>query len=302
MFVTTPDAFLEACERLTPQPGVPVTARAAFLVAPSEFQLAHESARDNRYMDLADAPDPQLALVQHAELAGALRHDLPVITFPGDPACPDGLFPNNAFATRRGRLIVGRMRHPVRQREAARSDIRGFFRDLLGYEVVELDEGVAELTGALVIDHARGIGYCGLSERCDEAGARAMHEAFGLRLTYCFRLAPQEYHTNVVMAMLAGRGVLLCESGFADPATARAIARVYGDHVLWFTPQQKADFALNAITLGQERIWLSRRGADALTDAQRHALDDWGFEVASVDLSEIEKGGGSLRCCVAEIF
>ena len=27
--------------------------------------------------------------------------------------------------------------------------------------------GVCELTGSLVIDHARGIGYCGLGERCD---------------------------------------------------------------------------------------------------------------------------------------
>lgn len=302
MFVTTPDAFLEACERLTPQPGMPATARAAFLVAPAEFQLAQESARDNHYMDLDAVPDPQRALAQHAELAGALRRDVPVITFPGDQACPDGLFPNNVFATRRGRLIVGRMRHPVRQRETTRSDIRGFFRDLLGYEIIELGDGVAELTGALVIDHARGIGYCGLSERCDEAGARAMHEAFGLRLTFCFRLAPGEYHANVIMATLAGRGVLLCESGFADAAAAHAIARVYGGHALWFTPQQKAAFTLNAITLGHERVWISQRGAAALTSSQCAALNDWGFDIASVDLSEIEKGGGSLRCCVAEIF
>ncbi len=40
---------------------------------------------------------------------------------------PDAVFPNNVFATAPGRLIVGRMRHPVRQREAERADIRGFF-------------------------------------------------------------------------------------------------------------------------------------------------------------------------------
>ena len=48
---------------------------------------------------------------------------------------------------------------------------------------------VAELTGSLIIDRARGVGYCGLSERCDMAGARAMHQAFDLRLTFCFELA-----------------------------------------------------------------------------------------------------------------
>jgi hypothetical protein len=45
------------------------------------------------------------------------------------------------FATARGKLIVGRMRHAVRQREAARMDIRGFFRDTLGYEDIDLSRG-----------------------------------------------------------------------------------------------------------------------------------------------------------------
>jgi N-dimethylarginine dimethylaminohydrolase len=39
-----------------------------------------------------------------------------------------------------------------------------------------------------------------------------------------------------------------------------------------------------------------------LTSAQRAALAEWGFALGSVPLDEIEKAGGSLRCCVAEIF
>ena len=41
----------------------------------------------------------------------------------------------------------------------------------------------------MVVDRARGIGFCGLSERCDEAGAARMHDAFGLRATLLFDLA-----------------------------------------------------------------------------------------------------------------
>jgi N-dimethylarginine dimethylaminohydrolase len=40
----------------------------------------------------------------------------------------------------------------------------------------------------------------------------------------------------------------------------------------------------------------------SLRREQRSTLADWGFAVRSVNLSEIEKAGGSLRCCVAEIF
>jgi len=41
---------------------------------------------------------------------------------------------------------------------------------------------------------------------------------------------------------------------------------------------------------------------DAPFDAQRASLAEWGFAIGSVPLDEIEKAGGSLRCCVAEIF
>jgi hypothetical protein len=195
------------------------------------------------------------------------------------------------------------MRHAVRRREAARGDIRRWFGDLLGYRQIDLsgEDFVAELTGSLVIDHARGIGYCGLSERCDEAGARAMHAAFGLALTFCFALAPGEYHTNVVMALLAGRLPVLAAHGFADPEVPEAIARACGQ-ALWIDRAQTAAFAGNAITLSPRRAWMSARGAAALDAGQRALLARHGFDLADVELDEIEKAGGSLRCCVAEIF
>lgn len=305
MIVTTPDAFASALADLPPLRDARTTARAVFLVAPASGELAAESARDNRYMKMTAGFDAQRALTQHAALARALRTDVPVVTFPGDPETPDAMFPNNVFATAPGKLIVARMRHAVRQREAGRADIRAFFHDVLGYSKIDLSDGahgIAELTGSLVIDHARGIGYCGLSERCDMAGARAMHEAFGLRLTFCFELAKGEYHTNVVMASLAGRALIIAPDGFADPAVPKAIAHAFHDHALWLTNEQKRAYAGNAITLSPNRVWMSARGNTALSDAHRTSLADWGFTIGSVQLDEIEKAGGSLRCCVGEIF
>jgi hypothetical protein len=305
MIATTPSEFLAACRALPPLHEPRVTARAAFLVAPGADELAVESARDNRYMRMDARFDGARALAQHALLAQALRGDVPVVTFPGDAATPDSMFPNNVFATAPDHFIVARMRHAVRQREAARGDIRAFFRDVLRYEEIDLSRGghgVAELTGSLVIDHARGIGYCGLSERCDIDGARAMHDAFGLRLMFCFELAPGEYHTNVLMASLASRAVILAPDGFADPAAPRAIADAFGDRALWLSPEQKRAYAANAITLSPERVWMSAHAAASLTDAQRTTLAEWGFALGTVELGEIEKAGGSLRCCVGEIF
>jgi len=304
MIVTSAAQFLATYSPERFPATAPATARAAFLVAPHGFALAAESASDNRYMAMHKTTDAALALAEHAALAAQLRECVPTIVFPGDAQTPDAVFPNNVFASAPGRLIVGAMRHSVRRREAQRDDIRAFFRDMLQCEIVDLSARplVAELTGALVIDRARGIGYCGLSERCDMAGARAMHDAFGLKLTFCFDLAPGEYHTNVVLAVLAARAAIVIPAGFADAEAAAAIASVYAPRVLELDAAQKAAYAGNAIALSPDVVWMSARAAASLQPAQRDALAQWGFALRTVDLAEIEKAGGSLRCCVGEIF
>jgi hypothetical protein len=313
MIVTCAAEFLAAYSPERFPPTAAATPRAAFLVSPLGFALSEESAADNLYMansapnasrHKSSTTDSNQALREHATLAAALRESLPTLVFPGDVETPDAVFPNNVFATAAGRLIIGAMRHAVRQREARRADIRSLFRELLHYSIVDLSTQpvVAELTGALVIDRARGIGFCGLSERCDLAGARAMHDAFALKLTYCFELAAGEYHTNVVLAQLAARAIIIAPDGFADPAAVDAIAKIYAPNVLRLTPAQKTDFAGNAIALDERSVWMSKRAAASLDEHQRAQIAAWGFELRSVALDEIEKAGGSLRCCVGEIF
>lgn len=303
MITRDPAAFLAFASQCAPDFG-PATARAAMLVSPDAFARAEESARDNVYMADADAFDRGAALAEHRQLHRSLSACLPTICFPSAADTPDALFPNNVFASAPGRLIVGRMFHPVRQREAERPDIRGFFRDVLGCREIDLSTQphACELTGALVVDRARGLGFCGLSERCDEAGAALMHEAFGLRATLMFDLAPGEYHTNVVLAVLAGRAALVCPAGFADPAAVEAIAALYAPHAVMLETSEHAAFCGNAISVGPASVWMSRRADRALTGASRQSLAEAGFAVRSVDLDAIEAGGGSLRCCVAEIF
>ena len=85
-------------------------------------------------------------------------------------------------------------------------------------------------------------------------------------------------------------------------AAVAAIAQVYAPRVLLLDPDQKAAFAGNAIALSPDSVWMSARAAASLRTDQRAALADWGFALHGVELGEIEKAGGSLRCCVGEIF
>lgn len=282
---------------------LPALPRGVFMVSPEGFALAAQSVSDNAYMLRDGAVDVERALAQHRGLQRRIAQALPAICFPGNPETPDAVFANNVFATAAGRLLIAPMRHPVRRREAERSDIPAFFRQVLGYRVVDLRSGpgVAELTGSLIIDRARGLGFCGLSARCDERGAAAMHAAFGLRATLLFDLAPREYHSNVLMSILAGRALVMCPDGFADPDIALALRGLY-PHAIILDAGERLAFAGNCIALSADSVWMSACAAAALTEAARTAFSAAQFTVIALPLDELEKAGGSLRCCVAEIF
>lgn len=305
MIVASPAEFLaahrDACVD-RPAWGRPTMA-AALLVSPIGFRLSEQPV-DNAYMKTG-AIDPARAFAQHHALVEALGAcGVPVMVVPGREGLDDAVFPNNAFATVPGRLIVGAMRHPVRRAEAAREDVRALFTGTLRHDLVDLSQKdvVAELTGPLVIDRARGLGLCGLSQRCDEAGCAAMHAAFGLRLTFRFALDPGEYHTNVVLAALAGRACVLHPGSFADPEVPAAIARAYEGRALLLDDAEKAAFVGNCIAVSERVVMMSRTAARALRPGSRADLERWGFAVVAVDVDEFEKAGGSLRCMIAELF
>ncbi len=285
--------------------------RMLLLRRPDGFRHVDDSALDNLYMQPGQPGaqsggfDTDRAIAQWQSLVDALRAGGHlVLTLPGDPATPEAVFPNNVFATAPGRLIIGAMRHSSRQREALDLVIRQRLAAELGLQVHDLSGRglVAELTGSLVIDRGRSIGYCGLSERCDHAGAAAMDEAFGLARTLCFALAPGEYHTNVIMSALGSRGLLLHPDGLADPAWIDALRQIHGAALVEVDAGEKQNFVANCIALSDDQLWMSTRAADALRPATQARIEALGFDIHSVALDEIEKAGGSLRCMVGEVY
>lgn len=304
MITRNPQPILDALAAGGLPANSPAVAKGVFMVEPVNFALSAETARDNRYMDPGKSADADRALEQYVQLLALIRRaGVAVKSFPGDPKTPDNVFPNNVFATAPGRFIVGHMLHPQRQREASRRDIREYFA-AMDYPTVDLSvqDCVAELTGPLVIDRARRLGFCGMTGRVNEAGLAAMHEAFALRHTLQFDLKESEYHTNVVMSVLAGRACVLHAKSFVDPRIPRAIANIFGGRALYLDQAEKDAFAGNCIALTTHDVFMSQTAADALRLENRALLESWGFRIHFTALDEIEKAGGSLRCMVAEIF
>jgi hypothetical protein len=303
MIVASAPAFLQAFSRLaSSKPALP---SAVFLVAPDGFGLEAESATDNAYMKMDARVDLERAHAQHRKLVAAIqRVGVPAFVLPGVAGQCDGVFPNNVYGTASGRFIVGAMRHEARQREAARGDVRALFETVMARETVDLSQRgcVAELTGPLVIDRARGVGLCGMTLRVDAAGVLAMHEAFALELTYHFPLVAGEYHTNVVLAILAGRAAVLHRESFADPDTAYAIERAYDGTTIEVDDAEKAAFAANCIALTDRDVFLSATADRVLRPTTRARFTSLGFRLHAVEVDELEKAGGSVRCMIGEVF
>ena len=304
MIVTRPKAFSQQLEQGDFPPEGPVCARAAMLIEPVDFSVCTESAVDNPYMILDGTTDPDRALRQSRGLAELIAaRGIEVRCFPGDPQTPDAVFPNNVFATTPEHFIIGHMLHPGRQKEAERMDIRNHFSSQ-GYRIIDLSrmDCIAELTGPLIIDHARRIGFCGMTGRVDDTGLRAMHDAFGLRMIFSFDLQEHEYHTNVVMMILAGRACVIYPGAFIDAAVPAAISNAFPGRTLILSKEEKNAFAGNCIALTETDLFMSRTGINALRPSSIATLESWGFTLHSTELDEIEKAGGSLRCMVAEVF
>jgi hypothetical protein len=65
---------------------------------------------------------------------------------------------------------------------------------------------------------------------------------------------------------------------------------------------EHAAFAGNAIALSHDVAWMSAGAVQSLSQATRDALRAADFDVRGVALDAIEAAGGSLRCCVGEVF
>lgn len=302
MITTDPHVFAAAVRAL-PATAAP-TMRAALLVDPGGLRVSEQSATDNRYMVVGTPVDRARARRQWDDVGAALRGcGVPVLAFRGVEGQDDGVYPNNVFATIPGRLVVGAMKHPVRRAEAERADIRGCLSSF-GYVIHDLSglDGVAELTGVLAIDRARRVAVCGRSPRVDEAGVAAMHHALDLRATLVTPLVAGEYHLNLVLALLAGRAAVCWDEGFVDPEAPRALASVWPGAVLHLSTAEKSAFAGNCIAVTPSDVMLSTTAWDALCPASKAWFPRHGFVVHPVAVDELEKGGGSLRCLIAELF
>ncbi|QMU74069.1 dimethylargininase [Streptacidiphilus sp. P02-A3a] len=243
----------------------------------------------NPWMDPAKPTDTDNAIAQWEQLHALfqrLGHTVEVI----EPVAglPDMVFAANGATVVDGRALVARFRHRQRQDEAPA--YLAWFRER-GYPVVRQAEFTNEGEGDYLVVGERILAGTGF--RTDRRAHAEAERVLGRPVVTLELVDPRYYHLDTALAVLSETEIMYYPGAFSAESRA-TLQRLYPRAVL-ATPEDAAVFGMNAVSDGR-RVVLPEA---AVALAER--LRERGFEPIGIDITELLKAGGSVKCCTLEL-
>ncbi|MEQ3550393.1 dimethylargininase [Pseudonocardia nematodicida] len=256
---------------------------------PEHFTVSY---RINPWMRPEHATDTALALDQWTRLYDTYRDlGFDVSLIDPLPGLPDMVYAANGGQVVDGVALTARFRHAERAAEGPA--YAGWFR-AHGFDVREARE-VNEGEGDLLL-----VGktiYAGTGFRTDPAAHDEVAATFGREVVSLRLVDPRYYHLDTAFAVLDPDGgpgsVAYLPSAFDAPSRA-VLADRFPDAVL-VGEADAAVLGLNCFSDGRHVVHAAQARAFAADLRER------GFETVPVDLSELRRGGGGIKCCTLEL-
>ena len=297
------------------------------MIEPVEFGYNPQTAINNYFQQEANPEDDsaqKLALSEFKAMVARLRDEGIDVLVEKDtpyPHTPDSIFPNNWISFHSdGQVIIYPMFAENRRLER-RMDVFLSVEKYMGKQYrltdiskYELEERFLEGTGSIVLDRHNNIAYASISQRTDKS----------LFLQYCFHMnfhpvyfhATQMYenarlpvyHTNVMMCV-ADKFAVVCLDSIENRDERLTLEKMLvksGKQIVDISLEQMNRFAGNMLQVknksGQKFMILSQAAYDSLNKAQIDIISAEN-KLIVIPIPTIEKrGGGSVRCMVAEVF
>jgi N-dimethylarginine dimethylaminohydrolase len=243
----------------------------------------------NPWMDVTLGVDRTLAMRQWETLRAtylALGHEVELIT--PQPGLPDMVFAANGGLVVEGRALGARFTHAERRPEgpAYLAWLTGAgLKDVA--EPVHVNEGEGDflVLGDLIL---AGTGF-----RTDPGAHHEVQELFGIPVLSLQLVDPRFYHLDTALAVLDDTDVAYYPEAFS-PGSLAVLQRLFPEAVL-ANEQDATVLGLNAVSDGLNVVLPS--AATDLADQLRAR----GYNPVGVDLSELLKAGGSVKCATMEI-
>jgi N-dimethylarginine dimethylaminohydrolase len=259
---------------------------------PTYFEVTYSI---NPWMDPSAPVDRALAIRQWSGLVEAYRstgHSVDLLQ--PLPGMPDMVFAANGATVVDGRALPAKFANPQREAEAAAH--LAWHRQngmLYGGGEVRLPIAINEAEGDFAALSRRilaGSGFRTTPEAHRELAALTGREVISLEL-----VDPRLFHLDLALAVLDDRRdhIAYYPDAFT-PSSRGLLAELFPDALIANEHDAYA-FGLNVVSDGMH-VFVSA-GARQL----REGLAAAGYWPISVDLSELIKGGGSVKCCTQEI-
>lgn len=256
------------------------------MTAPTFFAVEYAI---NPWMDISTPVDTPLAMSQWERLRQTykeLGHTVELV----EPVAglPDMVYAANGGLIVDGKAVVARFAYPQRAEEAA---AYAEWMARHGFEPVETryaNEGQGDLlvVGSIVL---AGYGFRTDRRAHDEIAAAVEMPLVSLEL-----VDPRFYHLDTALAVLDDTTIAYYPPAFSDESRARLL-ELFPDAIEVATADAYV-LGLNAVSDGRNVV----HPAAATGFAEQ--LSDAGFVPIGVDLSELLKGGGSIKCCTLEVY
>lgn len=262
------------------------TPRRYLMCPPAHFGVSYSI---NPWMDPAKPVDPQLALTQWEDLCDrylSLGHTVELLD--PRPGLPDMVFAANGATVVDGRVLGASFAYPERAAEAV-AHLEWFrengYTEILEPTHVNEGEGDFAVTDSWIL---AGKGF-----RSSPLSHSEAQEFFGRPVIGLDLVDPRYYHLDTALSVLDGDEVMYYPGAFS-PGSRAVLRRLFPDALL-ATEEDAAALGLNAVSDGRH-VLLPQQALGLFGP-----LRDRGFEPIGMDLGELLKGGGSVKCCTQEL-
>lgn len=256
------------------------------MTPPTQFAVSYAI---NPWMNPDLGTDTVLAVAQWEELRRTyLRLGHRIDLAEPVPGLPDMVYAANGALVTATRTIGARFAFPQR---AAEAEAYASWLESHGlgpvHRPVEVNEGEGDF---LVIG---GQILAGSGFRTSPAAHAEVAAVTGLPVVTLELIDPRFYHLDTALAVLDEETVAYYPGAFSVTSQA-TLAALFPDAII-AEERDAAVLGLNAVSDGRHVVLTAAAPGLAATLAER------GFVPVPVELSELLKGGGSVKCCTLEI-
>ncbi len=243
---------------------------------------------------LTEPPDKNKAYMQWESLKETIAKFADIEVIAPQPNLPDMVFTANAGVVSENKAIAS---HFVpHERRPEESYFKSWFKNN-GYQLLDLDEKIGfEGGGDCLFDRGGPWLWTGYGFRTEIESHKEIAKFFEVEVVPIRLVDERFYHIDTCFCPLTGGLVMYHPPAFDYDSRIAIETRIPANKRIIVDTQDAGNFACNAVNIDDKII------VNKASDNLKSKLNQLGFEVIEIDLSEFIKAGGSAKCLTLKLI